>query len=290
MSFLDHLRACNAHDLAGFRPFLVEGRAIGHVRHALAERLAGFADIFRVETGGVFLSPHLDDAPSRTAAVRRATLALQAEGLLPRDHGEDYAIVEEWGRPTLFLLDRAHVSAFGLRAFGLHVNGFVRRRNGLHLWIGTRSQDKSVAPGKLDNMVAGGQPAGLTLARNLLKEAAEEADIPAALAGTAVPVGALSYCMEGRLGLKPDTMFLYDLAVPEDFTPRNTDGEISSFRLMPVEEVAERVRTSDDFKFNVNLVIIDFLIRHGILRPDDEPDYLALVNGLRRGMTTAGHQ
>lgn len=43
------------------------------------------------------------------------------------------------------------------------------------------------------------------------------------------------------------------------------------------------MRDTDDFKFNVNLVIIDFLIRHGLLRPDDEPDYVAIVHGLRRG-------
>jgi hypothetical protein len=283
MSFLDHIRACNAHDPAAFRPFFVQERPIGHVRHDFAERLAVFADVFRVEGTGVFLSPHLNSPESRTAAIRRATLELQSQSVLPRDHGEDYAIVEHWGQPALFLLDRAHVSAFGLRAFGVHVNGFVRKDSGLHLWIGTRSLDKSVAPGKLDNMVAGGQPAGLTLAQNLLKESAEEADIPAALAATAKPVGALSYRMEGRLGLKPDTMFLYDLDLPESFVPRNTDGEISGFTLMTVEDVAERVRDSFDFKFNVNLVIIDFLIRHGVLSPDDEPDYLNLVNGLRRG-------
>ncbi|MEO0034473.1 MAG: hypothetical protein RLZZ501_496, partial [Pseudomonadota bacterium] len=32
------------------------------------------------------------------------------------------------------------------------------------------------------------------------------------------------------------------------------------------------------------LVILDFLIRHGHLSPDHEPDYLDLVAGLRRGV------
>jgi hypothetical protein len=30
-------------------------------------------------------------------------------------------------------------------------------------------------------------------------------------------------------------------------------------------------------------VIIDFLIRHAIVTPENEPDYNALVQGLRRG-------
>jgi hypothetical protein len=45
--------------------------------------------------------------------------------------------------------------------------------------------------------------------------------------------------------------------------------------------VVETVRDTDDFKFNCALVVIDFLIRHGVVAPDDEPDYLTLVRGLR---------
>ena len=59
------------------------------------------------------------------------------------------------------------------------------------------------------------------------------------------------------------------------------DGEICEFHLWPVEEVARLVRDTFDFKFNCNLVIIDFLIRHGYIAPD-HPDYLALVRGLRQ--------
>jgi len=49
---------------------------------------------------------------------------------------------------------------------------------------------------------------------------------------------------------------------------------------MELDEVVERVRTSWDFKFNVALVLIDFMIRVGYLTPDNEPDYLTLATGL----------
>jgi hypothetical protein len=42
------------------------------------------------------------------------------------------------------------------------------------------------------------------------------------------------------------------------------------------------VRDTDDFKFNVNLVIIDFALRHGLLTPENR-EYLALIAGLRQG-------
>jgi hypothetical protein len=87
--------------------------------------------------------------------------------------------------------------------------------------------------------------------------------------------------MENDHGLKPDTLFVYDLEMPEGMEPRNTDGEVEAFRLWPIDEVAEAVRGTDDFKFNVNLVLIDFMIRHGHLDPED-PEYLDLALGLRR--------
>jgi hypothetical protein len=76
-------------------------------------------------------------------------------------------------------------------------------------------------------------------------------------------------------------MFVYDLDVPADFTPHNRDGEIVRFELMPAETVLDRIRTTDDFKFNVNLVILDFAVRHGLLKPD-EPGYLDVASKLHR--------
>ncbi|EWY39613.1 DNA mismatch repair protein MutT [Skermanella stibiiresistens SB22] len=281
MSYLHHIEACNTHDLTGFRPFRVGSDQIGWVRHALADRLTKFTGIFVVESGGVALHPSLDTFQARTDAMALVVETMVAEGAIGRLRREDYPVVTSWGAEPLLRIDRAAVAHFGIRSFGLHINGYVRKSDGLHLWIGKRAMDRGIAPGKLDNLVAGGQPHGLSLDENLVKEAREEAGLSPEGARRAVPVGAVTYLMENKAGLKPDTLFLYDLEVDEDFTPRNTDGEVEQFMLWPLERVAERVRDSDDFKFNVNLVIIDFLIRHGHLKPE-EPGYLDLVTGLRR--------
>lgn len=41
------------------------------------------------------------------------------------------------------------------------------------------------------------------------------------------------------------------------------DGEVDSFRLVPVLHAANIIRRTEFFKPNCNLVIIDFLFRHG---------------------------
>lgn len=94
-------------------------------------------------------------------------------------------------------------------------------------------------------------------------------------------VGAVTYTLDTPGGVKCDVLFNYDLELPADFVPRNKDGEVAEFWRWPLDAVAARVRDTDDFKFNVNLVVIDFLIRHGYLTPD-EPEYLAIVKGLRQ--------
>jgi hypothetical protein len=40
------------------------------------------------------------------------------------------------------------------------------------------------------------------------------------------------------------------------------------------------VRDSSAFKYNCNLVLIDFFVRHGLLSADD-PQFVAIVSGLK---------
>ena len=47
---------------------------------------------------------------------------------------------------------------FGARAYGVHVNGYVRTPDGgIELWVARRSKTKPTWPGMLDHIVAGGQ-------------------------------------------------------------------------------------------------------------------------------------
>ncbi len=271
MSLLRHLRRCNTYRPERFLPLFRGDARIGLVRRDNAEALKPFADVFTVEGEAVRLvAPGDFDALS--GAVDRVVEQLVAEKRVAKWRNECFDVAPRWGAPPLFKLDRGAVSFFGVRAYGVHLNGYRRAGDTLKLWIGRRAPDKKVAPDKLDNLVAGGIGHDHGLRATLVKEAAEEA---------AMPVGAVSYRMETEQGLRDDVLFVYDLDVPDDFTPRNADGEIVEFRLMDAGEVVERVRRTDDFKFNVNLVIIDFALRHGLVTPED-PEYLELVAGLRR--------
>jgi thiamine pyrophosphokinase len=60
-------------------------------------------------------------------------------------------------------------------------------------------------------------------------------------------------------------LHLYDLEMPEGVVPRPGDDEVERFELRPAGEVLREVAEGDRVKFNVNLVLIDFLLRHGLL-------------------------
>ncbi len=283
MAFLDHIRSINNFDASAFRPFVVGNDRAGYIRHDFAETLGRWANVFQVSDDAVRLDPRLNSFETRSDAVAGPIRALADEGVFTGWRGEIYPVKPDWHTPASMQLERAAAPYFGVRAFGVHLNGYVRKADGLHMWVARRARDKATFPGQLDNMVAGGQPIGISLHDNMVKECGEEAGVPEDIAQTAIPVGMISYTHQPPEGCKPDQMFCYDLEVPESFTPAPVDGEVESFHLWPIAKVAEIVRDSAEFKFNCNLVVIDFLIRHGVLNPDTEPDYTAILHGLRSG-------
>ena len=280
MSYLDRIAECNRHDLAGFLPFEVENRRAGWVRRSLAGRLADLPEVFAVEAERIGFAAGLDTADKRSCAVAGVVEAWRREGLLRRLSGELFAVDNGAGREPLLLIDRSAMQTFGFGAVGVHLNGYVCGPDGLHVWVAERAAGRHSYPGMLDNMVAGGQPAGLSLMENVVKEAGEEAGIPRALAERARPAGAVTYCLETEAGLRPDLLYVWDLELPAGFHPHASDGEVSRFELWPAGRLAETVRETERFKFNCNLVNIDFLVRHGVLDPED-PDYAAILAGLR---------
>jgi isopentenyldiphosphate isomerase len=279
MSYLDRIAECNTFDLSRYVPFEIDGERVGLVRKDFAGLLAPYTQVFRVEAARVSLAEQLTGFAARSAAVEPVLRELAAQGHILGWREEALVVTQSFSSAPYMQIERAAANHLGVRTFGVHMNGFVRRSDGLHMWVPRRSRNKPTYPGRLDNMVAGGQPTGIGLLDNLIKECAEEANIPAVLARRAQPVGLISYCAEVPEGLQPDVEFCFDLELPEEFVPRNTDGEVEEFQLLPIEQVAQLAENTREFKPNCALVVIHFLLRHGILSPE-HPDYVEIAQRL----------
>jgi len=281
MSFFSHIAACNNYDPREFVPLSMDERPVGRVRPDFARRLLAFHDVFiGTPNDGVTLHPAIQGFERRTKALAEIIHELARQGVLQQPMGEPYPVTFGDRDRALCVIDRTAASWFGFSTFGQHLNGFVRRPDGIHMWIGRRARDRRLFPGRLDQLVAGGLPHGISLRDNLVKECFEEAGISRDLANKAQAVGTVSYFAQTSKGAKPDLLYCYDLELPDGFVPRCTDGEVESFSLMPVDEVMEIVRTSDEFKPNCSLVVLDFLIRHGLLRPT-HAEHASVARGLQ---------
>jgi 8-oxo-dGTP pyrophosphatase MutT (NUDIX family) len=281
--YLRHIERLNSWEPRHFESLFFQGRRIGRLKQPMREALSAWPEVFRRDERGLHLEERYDSFEARTSVLAEIVSALVAQGIISHIHGERYPVTDGGRETAIATVDRASAPYFGLRAYGQHLNGFVRDGDALSLWIARRSADRRNFPGCLDNMVAGGLPHDITLAENLRKECLEEANVPTSLADRARPVGVLTYCTETAVGLKPDTLYCYDLELPVDFQPANCDGEVAEFMLLPVDEVAGLVAQTDEFKLNCNLVVIDFLVRHGIINPET-PGYLDLVQGLHENI------
>ena len=285
MSFLHRLAELNnfSRDVQkDWQPWWIDRVQAGWVASDTAAFLEQHDTCLFPDLNGFVLDPALEDVESRSNALADLGQNLVAAGLLHRLHGEQSAVRPWWDKAPLARLDRRVAPLLGVRSYGIHVNGYVRRDDGIWMWIARRAADRDVYPGMLDNMVAGGLPDGISVLDNLAKEAHEEAGLTADQITHARAVGSIQYCQcQGENRLKPDTLFVYDLPMPDDWQPVNTDGEVAEFRLMPVDEVVALAIAGGVFKPNCALVILDFIIRHGIL-PPDHPDYLNLCYALRQ--------
>jgi 8-oxo-dGTP pyrophosphatase MutT (NUDIX family) len=288
--YLRHVGALNPMPQGPISHWSIDGVVVGWLNPAARERLLTAGGLFHERNGQLILDPALRDFDSRSEALAELVTALAAEQRIHAPMGEAYPITAGEREQALCRIDRTAAGYFGIRSFGQHLNGYVREGDQILMWLGRRARDRLIYPGRLDNLVAGGLPYGIDLTDNLVKECYEEAGMPAALARTAQPVSSITYNSCSPRGLKPEVLYCYDLELPADFTPRNTDGEVEEFLLLPLAEVARLVRDTDEFKLNCNLVVVDFLVRHGWITPE-QAGYLELVTGLRQrlGSSFAAH-
>lgn len=116
-------------------------------------------------------------------------------------------------------------------------------------------------------MVSGGLSVGYGIVETAIKEAGEEASVPVQMTKDLVSAGCVSFLFESERGIFPNTEYVFDLELPLDFVPSNSDGEVQAFELLTAEQCLEKVY-SPDFKTTSCPVVVDFLIRHGIISPE----------------------
>lgn len=187
-------------------------------------------------------------------------------------------------------IERSAFSLFGIIGRGAHMTVYSRTDDGLKFWIARRSAAKSTYPNMLDQAVAGGVARGETPLECIIREAGEEAGLsPERVRNSVVATGTVSWFnisderAGGEVGLmNPGILYTYDLDVPSSGVEfQAVEGDISKFHLMGLSDVLKALHQGD-FKPSCAMVMLDFLIRHGLITAENEPDYGEMVSRLHR--------
>lgn len=260
-------------------PFYVGEHAVGWLRPSFAEELRRWPHVFEVSPSWVTLKSRPDTPAGRSEAMAEVTRSLADEGMIRGWRNELVSVTHHYAAPELLRLERAATRHFGIVAFAAHANGFTRRDGRSHVWISRRSAEKTVDPGKLDNLVGGRISAGMTVDETIRKEAWEEAGIPPYHLEALYCTGAIRTEYSVPEGLHREILFVHDLWLPPDFIPINQDGEAQSIECLAVEDVVE-LMLEGEFTLDAAAVMIDALVRQGIPAPED-PQYLVLLRLLK---------
>lgn len=281
MSFLKKIQECNYFDPSHFFDFVVENQKVGFIAKNKIDMLLEFKNIFSLSNDKILVNPDLNTYEQRTSAIEDVISQLQAKNIIPAWRNEFYPVSSSFNQKPYFSMSRCAAWFFGIKTYGTHLNGYFRKEGKIYVWIARRALHLDFLPGKLDNMAAGGLPMGVSPDQNIAKETLEEAQLSIALIDKIKPVSAISYLLEIQEGACPDTVFIYDLELPPETIPTPNKEEVEDFTLFSIEELYERVNNTDDFKYNVALVMIDFLIRHSAITSNHK-DYLEMIHLLRR--------
>ncbi|XWW97114.1 hypothetical protein V2A60_005095 [Cordyceps javanica] len=211
-------------------------------------------------------------------------------------------------------VERFAATLFGINTRGAHLTAYVRDDpssggdgdgdggGGIAgIWVARRSASLYTYPGMLDSAVAGGVKAGDSPLQCILAESDEEARLaPEVVRPRLRPAGVVTLANRNpRTELvHGEILYVYDLDLSPPPPPPGRagvdhprdlglvplpgdDGEVDEFILMGWHEVARRMRAGE-FKPNVCAVMIDFFIRHGLVTPENEDQYVEICNRLRR--------
>ena len=134
MAYLDHLNACNQHDPNRYVPFIVNELIVGKVVPDFARRVIALSErLSYVDECLVYNAP-AGSLKDRSEEFSGLLNLLRDEGVISHLHGEQYVATPSGREQGILLIDRAAAPYFGIRAFGQHLNGYVRHPGGMLMW------------------------------------------------------------------------------------------------------------------------------------------------------------
>lgn len=217
--------------------------------------------------------------------LRRGTESKSIEGL--KNWANELFPVYATDGEHVLDFDGVGVDLFGVVNYSVHMLGWVTTKNGVKkYWVPRRSMTKMSYPGMLDNTVGGSLSSGEKPIDCIIRECEEEISLdPAYTRANIKACGTVSYQMtktdRGEPGCQLQVQYLYEMEFAEEVIPKIGDGEVGEIHLKTLDEVKAAL-ANGEFKLNCAMTWLSYLIRHGLLTPENEPDLIEICSRLHR--------
>lgn len=267
---------------------------LGYVLSKVAEAFRDLPGWIVNDSEEILELQSINDIVERTRVVNMSLLELRRRGT--------FTILRGWRNETfpiygpdqevLLHVERCACPLFGVVTYGVHAVGYVIPEEPtmpLKIWVSRRAQSKTTFPGMLDSTAAGGIASDETPLEAVVRECEEEASLsPTLVQQNLQNVGVVThfYIREERSGgeiglLQPECQYIFGLPLPGKIECKPNDDEADQFQLLSLEEIQMALKRRS-FKPNSALVLLKFLIHHGILTAENEKDYNEIVERLHR--------
>ena len=253
-------------DLSTWQRLHLNGLPVGYLNTRWQQQLqADIPELLRIQADGYHV--HTQDWLHCADVLQNLGREWYDLGLFTGWRNERFDVRHE--QEALFALERSLFRPLGMISQAVHLNGFVVDNGETRMWIGKRSPFKAVDPDKLDNLVGGGVATGESLAEACMREGFEEAGLDESITGNQ-PMPRCIYSQRAvSRGLHREHLFVYDLHIPEGFTPENQDGEVAAFQLMDIPSIVDAMLTGR-FMNDAMLVTLDGLRQRGFITAGSE--------------------
>ncbi|CAI5757737.1 unnamed protein product [Candida verbasci] len=264
---------------------------LGYINPDIAQFFK-FESSFIINENSIQIKPEFDTIEKRNELFNQLGLKWKElpefDELLKKGWRNELYVVYNPSTEPYVLIERALSVLLGVITYGVHINGYVppetTSNNKLKMWIPKRSMTKPTYPGMLDNTVAGGLGYPHGLHETVIKECFEEAGLKEDFVlNNSKSCGVVSYFYKTEDNrFQPEVEYIYDIKFDDETNIiQPQDGEAEDFQLLEIDEILQLLK-QHKFKPNCGLVIIDFLIRHGYITPENEPNYLEIVSRCHR--------
>ncbi|EPY50909.1 thiamine diphosphokinase Tnr3 [Schizosaccharomyces cryophilus OY26] len=288
VKLLDRCDSFHNNFISGTIPFYLNDAVIGYIIPEVIQELVKFDSFVYdwIYKPGKSIQLNATDFEKRSSILEKILKVWKQSnlfGVADQWRNELYSVFGPNGE-VAFAVERGGYWLFGFVSYGVHCNIYVppTPTTPMCLWVPTRSSTKQTWPGYLDNSVAGGISHGDSIVGTMVKECLEEANLSVSHSSLRSR-GIVSYIkFSQKKWYQPELQYVFDVPIDENTKLRPNDGEVAEFHLWTLDQVIQEL-AAGNFKPNCALVILDFLMRHGILSPE-HPQYYETFQRIHRNL------